>query len=117
MIWADRRFRLSHGRAFALYVALYCAGRLWIELLRIDDANRFLGVRINVFTAVVVGLLAVAYLVWQRGRPREVITRGEEFAAREGTSATASTDASDANPGASDADGDRPAQPSRPAPE
>jgi prolipoprotein diacylglyceryl transferase len=76
VIWADRRFRLSHGRAFALYVALYCAGRLWIELLRIDDANRFFGIRINVFTAVVVGLLAVAYLVWQRGRPREVIDRG-----------------------------------------
>jgi prolipoprotein diacylglyceryl transferase len=81
VLWADRRFRLSHGRAFALYVALYCTGRLWIELLRIDDANRILGVRLNVFTAIVVGLLAVAYLVWQRGRPREVITRGEEHAA------------------------------------
>jgi phosphatidylglycerol---prolipoprotein diacylglyceryl transferase len=31
-----------------------------------------------VFTSVVVGLLAVAYLVAQRGRPREVITRGAE---------------------------------------
>jgi prolipoprotein diacylglyceryl transferase len=76
VIWADRRFRLSHGRAFALYVAAYCAGRLWIELLRIDAAERVLGVRLNVITSVVVGLLAVAYLVWQRGRPREVITRG-----------------------------------------
>jgi prolipoprotein diacylglyceryl transferase len=81
VIWADRRFRLSHGRAFALYVALYCTGRLWIELLRIDDANRVLGVRLNVVTCIVVGLLAVAYLVWQRGRPREVITRGAEHAA------------------------------------
>ncbi len=78
VIWADRRFRLSHGRAFALYVALYCAGRLWIEILRIDDANRILGVRLNVFTCVVVGLLAVAYLVWQRGRPREVIDRADD---------------------------------------
>jgi prolipoprotein diacylglyceryl transferase len=51
VVWADRRFRLSHGRAFALYVALYCAGRLWIELLRIDDANRILGVRLNVSPA------------------------------------------------------------------
>ena len=114
VIWADRRFRLSHGRAFALYVALYCAGRLWIELLRIDDANRFLGVRINVFTAVVVGLLAVAYLVRQRGRPREVITRGEEFAAREGTD---SSDRPDAGSVTADEDVDRSARPSRPAPE
>jgi hypothetical protein len=59
-------------------VALYCAGRLWIELLRVDPAETFAGIRLNVFTAVVVGLLAVAYVVWQRGRPREVITRGRD---------------------------------------
>ncbi|MBV7604898.1 prolipoprotein diacylglyceryl transferase family protein, partial [Escherichia coli] len=41
VVWADRRFRLSHGRAFALYVVLYCAGRLWIELLRTDPAETF----------------------------------------------------------------------------
>jgi prolipoprotein diacylglyceryl transferase len=75
VIWADRRFRLGHGRVFALYVASYCAGRLWIELLRTDPAETFLGTRINVFTSIVVGLLAVAYFVWQRGRPREVIDR------------------------------------------
>jgi prolipoprotein diacylglyceryl transferase len=76
VVWADRRFRLSHGRAFALYVAAYCAGRVWIEMLRIDTAEHFLGLRLNVFTSIVVGLAAVAALVWQRGRPREVITRG-----------------------------------------
>jgi prolipoprotein diacylglyceryl transferase len=76
VVWADRRFRLSHGRAFALYVALYCLGRGWIELLRIDTAEHFFGLRLNVFTSIVVGVLAVVYLVVQRGRPREVITRG-----------------------------------------
>jgi prolipoprotein diacylglyceryl transferase len=80
VIWADRRFKLSHGRAFALYVAAYCAGRLWIEMLRIDTAEHFLGVRLNVFTSVIVGLLAVGYLIAQRGRPREVITRGADRA-------------------------------------
>jgi prolipoprotein diacylglyceryl transferase len=84
VIWADRRFRLSHGRAFALYVASYCAGRLWIELLRSDPAETFFGVRLNVFTSIVVGLLAVAYLVWQRGRPREIIDRGEKPALDDG---------------------------------
>ena len=93
VIWADRRFQLSHGRAFALYVAGYCLGRGWIETLRIDEAERFFGVRLNVFTAVVVGLAAVAYLVWQRGRPREVITRGEEFRAREAAGKSADDDA------------------------
>jgi prolipoprotein diacylglyceryl transferase len=79
VVWADRRFRLGHGRVFALYVALYCAGRLWIELLRTDPANEFFGIRLNVFTCLVVGLAAVAYLVAMRGRPREVLDRrGDE---------------------------------------
>ncbi|MFJ3493950.1 prolipoprotein diacylglyceryl transferase [Streptomyces sp. NPDC086091] len=63
VIWADRRFRLGHGRAFALYVAAYCAGRFWIEYLRVDDAHHILGLRLNNWTALVVFLLAVAYLV------------------------------------------------------
>jgi prolipoprotein diacylglyceryl transferase len=83
VIWADRRFRLGHGRAFALYVASYCLGRLWIELLRTDPAETFFGVRLNVFTSVIVGLLAVAYFVWQRGKPREIIERGAQKAAQE----------------------------------
>ena len=95
VIWADRRFRLGHGRAFALYVALYCAGRLWIELLRTDPAETIADVRLNVYTAVVVGLLAVAYMVWQRGRPREVITRGRD-AGDTGTPATPPGDAAPA---------------------
>ncbi|HEV7871022.1 MAG TPA: prolipoprotein diacylglyceryl transferase [Modestobacter sp.] len=85
VIWADRRFKLSHGRAFALYVAAYCAGRLWIEMLRIDTAEQFLGVRLNVFTSAIVGLLAVVYLIAQRGRPREVITRGADGAGTRGS--------------------------------
>jgi prolipoprotein diacylglyceryl transferase len=89
VIWADRRFRLGLGRAFALYAATYCLGRLWVELLRTDPANHFFGVRLNVFTAVVVGLAAVAYFISQRGRPREVITRGAEAAAEHPEAATA----------------------------
>ena len=61
--WVDRRWLLGHGRAFALYVALYCVGRLGIELLRIDPATHVGGLRINVITSVVVGLGAVVYFV------------------------------------------------------
>lgn len=60
---ADRRLRLGHGRAFALYVALYCVGRLGMEMLRIDPATHVGGLRINIITAVVVGLGALVYLV------------------------------------------------------
>lgn len=71
VVWADRRFRFGHGRAFALYVAGYTAGRAWIEMLRIDHANHILGLRLNVFVAVAVFLAAVAYLVSTRSLRRE----------------------------------------------
>lgn len=79
VIWADRRFRLGHGRAFALYVAAYCVGRAWIEMLRIDPvaADDVLGLRLNVWTSVVVFLLAVAFFAWSArrhpGRERSVM--------------------------------------------
>ncbi|WP_371856862.1 prolipoprotein diacylglyceryl transferase [Gandjariella thermophila] len=72
VVWADRRFRLGHGRAFALYVAGYTAGRFWIELMRADEATHVLGVRINVITSAVVFLGAVGYFLAARTRgPRE----------------------------------------------
>ena len=63
VIWADRRFTLGHGRAFALYVAAYCVGRFWTEYLRVDDAHHILGLRLNNWTALIVFLLAVTYFV------------------------------------------------------
>jgi prolipoprotein diacylglyceryl transferase len=80
LVWADRRFQMGHGRVFALYVLLYCSGRIWIEALRIDTANTVLGLRLNVWTALLVGIGALAYLVVSsRRRPgREtVLTRGD----------------------------------------
>ena len=71
MLWADRRFRLGGGRAFALYLALYAVGRFWIEGLRIDDANSFAGLRLNEWVMGVVLVGAVTYLVVRRGAGRE----------------------------------------------
>ncbi|WP_093185017.1 prolipoprotein diacylglyceryl transferase [Sanguibacter gelidistatuariae] len=73
LIYLDRRFRLGHGRVFWLYVVLYTAGRLWIELLRIDAAETILGLRLNVWTSIIVGLGAlVAFIVvGHRGGGRE----------------------------------------------
>src|SRR5829696_743476 len=63
VIWADRRFRLGHGRAFALYVAAYTVGRGWIEVLRVDPANDVLVLRLNEWTSLFVFLGAVTYIV------------------------------------------------------
>ncbi|MEE1834308.1 prolipoprotein diacylglyceryl transferase [Streptomyces sp. SP17KL33] len=79
VIWADRRFKLGHGRAFALYVAAYCAGRFWIEYMRVDEAHHILGLRLNNWTALFVFVLAVIYLVLSaRKRPgrEEIVEPG-----------------------------------------
>ncbi|MEU3629836.1 prolipoprotein diacylglyceryl transferase [Streptomyces fradiae] len=91
VVWADRRFTLGHGRAFALYVAAYCAGRGWIEYMRVDDAHHILGLRLNVWTAMLVFLLAVAYIVVSaRKRPgREAVVEPARKAAPVGGEAAA----------------------------
>lgn len=72
VLFLDRRLRLGRGRAFALYVMGYTAGRFWIELMRTDEANLILGVRLNVWTAALVFLGALAYFIRVRG-PREYL--------------------------------------------
>lgn len=61
LVLVDRRYRIGHGRLFALYVAGYCLGRFWIELLRSDHASLILGVRVNSITSAVVFVCAVVY--------------------------------------------------------
>lgn len=70
LIWADRRFRLGHGQVFWAYVFSYSLGRVWIEMLRIDEAELVLGVRLNVWTAILTGVGSlIAFLVVRRLRP------------------------------------------------
>ncbi|WP_104117345.1 prolipoprotein diacylglyceryl transferase [Arthrobacter sp. B1805] len=63
-----RKFRLRGGRMFWLYAAYYTLGRVWIETLRIDDAEMvtLFGVtqRLNVWTSIAVFLVSLAILVF-----------------------------------------------------
>ncbi|MFJ8849528.1 prolipoprotein diacylglyceryl transferase [Streptomyces sp. NPDC102437] len=104
VIWADRRFKLGHGRVFALYVAAYCAGRAWIEYMRVDEAHHILGLRLNVWTALIVFVLAVAYMVisakLRPGREETV----EPGAAEEAAEAAKTGDAEGVESAEADAD-------------
>jgi prolipoprotein diacylglyceryltransferase len=79
VIWADKRYVMGHGRVFALYVALYCAARGLIETMRIDDARHILGIRLNVFTALFIGAMALLYLVRssEKNPGRELMHEGK----------------------------------------
>jgi phosphatidylglycerol---prolipoprotein diacylglyceryl transferase len=70
LVLIDRRVKLTAGRAFALYVMLYTAGRVWIEMLRIDTVNEIGPFRLNVWTSIIVFVLAAAYFVASRRRLR-----------------------------------------------
>jgi len=71
LLWVDRRFTVSRGKLFALYVAAYTLGRGAIEALRVDHANHFLGLRLNDWTSLIVFLAAVTVLCWPRRSPAD----------------------------------------------
>lgn len=79
LIWADKRYVMGHGRVFALYAAMYCAARGLIETVRIDDTHLILGIRLNVFTALLVGAGAMLYLVRssEKNPGREILIGGK----------------------------------------
>lgn len=93
LLWADRRWQLGHGRVVALYVMVYTLGRGWIEQLRIDTVqyDDLLGLRLNVWTSLVLFLAAlVVFVVQTRRRPGresrvQVVTPAEAEAPASGS--------------------------------
>jgi prolipoprotein diacylglyceryl transferase len=77
LVLLERRRRIRPPGLFALYVALYCAGRVWVELLRVDPAHEIAGVRLNVWVAVL-GLVGgvIWFVLSQRGAGGETTGRG-----------------------------------------
>jgi prolipoprotein diacylglyceryl transferase len=132
VIWADRRFKLGHGRVMALYVMAYTLGRGWIETLRIDNVEyqHVLGLRLNVWTSIVLFILATIYfvVVGRRHPVRETEVYTEQrlaadraLAAEESEDATGSASAgeeSEAEPSTTDAEpGPEPEPEPEPGPE
>ena len=61
LVWIGRRMRarsgVTGGRLLWAYLMIYTAGRVWIEMLRIDEAETVLGLRLNVWTSIVIFLV------------------------------------------------------------
>ncbi|MDE0134854.1 MAG: prolipoprotein diacylglyceryl transferase [Acidimicrobiaceae bacterium] len=73
LVWVIPRVlpHLRSGCLFAMYVLGYTAGRVWVELLRIDTVNELWGLRLNVWTSMVVGFAALMAVLagLRRGLP------------------------------------------------
>lgn len=63
ILYLPRIRNLRAGDTFLLYISLYCLGRVWIEALRIDRAHLILGLRLNVWVAIICGLVAAALII------------------------------------------------------
>jgi prolipoprotein diacylglyceryl transferase len=75
LLIVDRLFRIRPPALFALYVSFYTFGRFFEELLRIDPAHEFAGLRLNAWVSIVLFVCSTAFFVWWqffegRGLPR-----------------------------------------------
>lgn len=64
------RLNLQWGKVFALYLIVYSTGRIWIESIRIDPSEIILGLRVNIWSALIGLTLGILiFLVQSRRHP------------------------------------------------
>lgn len=66
LLWAARKLSMRWGRLFALYLIWYSAGRVVWESIRIDPSDLILGIRTNVWSAIIGIIVGIVILVVQR---------------------------------------------------
>jgi prolipoprotein diacylglyceryl transferase len=85
VLWVEKRVRLRRGYLFAVYVSTYTFGRFFTEYLRIDFAHKFLGLRLNDWTSILVFVASTAVLlVWGRLPAGEDAASGDKALEAEG---------------------------------
>jgi prolipoprotein diacylglyceryl transferase len=90
LLLIDRFFRIKRPGLFALYVAIYTFGRFFEELIRIDPAHEYLGLRLNGYVSIVMFVLSVAFFIWwqflrrptgkDRPRASKIVPKGPAMA-------------------------------------
>lgn len=66
----ERMFRMRWGKTLAMYFIWYGIGRMMIESIRLDYSEIVLGLRSNVFGALVLAVIGLVILVMQSRRHR-----------------------------------------------
>ena len=85
ILFLERRFNLRWGKAFGVYLIWYGIGRSFLESIRVDPSELFLGIRSNVwasFAAIVIGIVII--IVQSRrhtGFESSVYVEGREWTA------------------------------------
>jgi prolipoprotein diacylglyceryl transferase len=68
LLWVGRKFTLQWGRVFGVYLVWYSAGRIVWESIRIDPSEVYLGLRTNVWAAILGVALGLVVLFVQKRR-------------------------------------------------
>ena len=68
LLHADKRFNLRWGKMFGLYLIYYSIGRVWVEAIRIDPSEIVLGLRVNIWSAILGMVVGLAVILIQSRR-------------------------------------------------
>ena len=68
ILYVGKRFGLQWGRLFGVYLVWYSAGRIVWESIRIDPSDIILGLRTNVWAAIIGVVLGLVIIVVQKRR-------------------------------------------------
>lgn len=62
----QKRMNLANGRTLATYLIYYSIGRAFVESIRIDPSDYYLGLRTNVWSALITVVLGVGLFIWSK---------------------------------------------------
>jgi prolipoprotein diacylglyceryl transferase len=69
LVWLGHHAKIKPWGLFALYVAGYSAFRIFEESVRIDSSEYFLGLRLNLYIAVILTVAGLVWFVFAQRRP------------------------------------------------
>ncbi|MGD0560332.1 MAG: prolipoprotein diacylglyceryl transferase [Streptosporangiaceae bacterium] len=74
IVWLGHHHKIKPWGLFAVYVAGYSAFRIFEESVRIDSSKYFLGLRLNMYVAVIMTLVGLVWFVLAQRRPDKPVT-------------------------------------------
>jgi prolipoprotein diacylglyceryl transferase len=73
LVWLGHHARIKPWGLFGLYVAGYSGYRIFEETIRIDSSEHFLGLRLNLFVAIALTVIGLAWFVLAQLRPERPV--------------------------------------------
>ncbi len=63
LLYVSRRYTIRPPALFSLYIAWYCFGRIFEELLRIDPSHHIAGLRLNAWVSIILFCGSTTYFI------------------------------------------------------